>query len=124
MKSKILTTLIIIAFIYPLSAKANSPNTKTLGKLTMVGILSITAFIVKKLVDKDIDKTAKLCQNLGTADKAIEFENGFDQWHIEWHGNFVYTFKNGIFQYKQELKAEDSQASLRKGLSLLGINGL
>ena len=104
MKSKILSIAIIIAFIYPLSAKANSPNTKTLGKFTMVGILSITAFIVKKLVDRDIDKTAKVRQNLGTADKVMEFRDGFDQWCMEWHGNFVYTFKNGIFLRKQELQ--------------------
>ncbi|MEK7396813.1 MAG: hypothetical protein AAB116_07730 [Candidatus Poribacteria bacterium] len=102
MKSKILTTLIIIVFLCPLSAKANSPNTKTLGKLAMVGILSITAFMVKKLVDGDIDKTAKVRQNLGTVDKVMEFQDGFDQWHTEWHGNFVYTFKNGIFQHKEK----------------------
>ena len=102
MKSKILTTLIIIAFIYPLSAKANSPNTKTLGKFAMVGILSITAFMVKKLVDRDNDKTAKVRQNLGTADKVMEFRDGFDQWHTEWHGDFVYTFKNGIFLRKEK----------------------
>jgi hypothetical protein len=104
MKSKILAIAIIIAFLCPLSAKANSPNTKTLGKLTMVGILSITAFVVKKLVDSEIDKTAKIRQNFGTADNVMEFRDGFDQWRTEWHGKFVYTFKNGIFLRKQELK--------------------
>jgi len=105
MKSKILAVIVIIAFICPLSINAHSQHTKTIGKLTMIAILSVTAFVTKKLVDRDIDKTSKIRQNLTTADRVIEFQDGFDQWRIEWHGNFVYVFKNGIFQHKRELKA-------------------
>jgi len=101
---RITSIFIISLFIYPLPARSDDQllNTKMVGKITMFAILSVTAFIVKKLVDKDVNDTVKIRKNLGTPDRAIDFREGFDQWRIEWHGNYVYAFRNGVFSYKRE----------------------
>jgi len=103
MRSRILAIFVIIAFLCPPSTYADFQNKKTLGKLAMVVILSATAFVNKKLVDRDANKTAKIRQNLSKPDKVIEFQDGFDKWRIEWHGEVIYVFKNGVFHYKRDL---------------------
>lgn len=103
MRSKILVVLIIIAFLCPSSIYANFQHKKMLGKLTMVAILSTTAFVTKKLVNRDIYKTYAIRQSLPKPDKIMEFQDGFDRWQIEWYGDSVYVFKNGIFHYRRNL---------------------
>jgi len=100
---KITSIFIIFALICPLPARSNDQflDTKMIGKITMVAILSINAFIVKKLVNKDIRVTTKIRKNLGIPDKVIEFQEGFDYWRMEWHGNYVYAFRNGVFACKR-----------------------
>ncbi|MGB9598161.1 MAG: hypothetical protein ACPL7B_17875 [Candidatus Poribacteria bacterium] len=104
MRSKVIAIFIVIAFLYPSSIYADFQHKKTLGKFAMVVILSLSAFINKKLVDKDVRKTARIRQELATPDKAMEFQDGFDKWRIEWYGNTIYVFKNGIFYYKRNLE--------------------
>ena len=88
----------IIVLVFPLSARAEDRflRTKTLGKLTMIAILSAVAFVVKMLVDRDRKEVASLHERLGSPDKSIEFQEGFDRWRVEWYGNSVYIFRNGV----------------------------
>lgn len=102
MRSRVLVVFIIIAFLCSPSIYANYQYKKTLGKLMMIAILSATAFATKKLVDRDIRKTSAIRKNLSKPDRVIEFQDGFDKWRIEWYGNSVYVFKNGIFHYKRD----------------------
>jgi hypothetical protein len=99
---KIISISIIIALVSPLSAEAEDRflRTKTVGKLTMVAILSAVAFVVKMLVDKDRKEVANLHERLGLPDRSIEFQEGFDRWRVEWYGDRVYIFRNGIL-YRQ-----------------------
>ena len=105
---KITSIFVIFALMYPLPARSETQfvNTKMLGKLTMVAILSATAFIVKKLADRDIKETARIRENLGSPDRVIEFQEGFDHWRIEWHANYIYAFRNGLFSYRREVNSE------------------
>lgn len=91
---KIISLSIIIFMLFALPTKAL--DTKTLGKLTMVGILSATAFVVKMLVNRDQGAIDKLRESLGTPDRIIEFQKGFDHWRLEWYGENVYYFRNGF----------------------------
>lgn len=100
---KITSILVIIVMIFPLSARADVANTKNIGKLAMVAILSATAFLVKKLVKQDADKTAKIREKLGKPDSHIEYQEGFDNWQIEFYGDDVYIFRNGVFLHKNSL---------------------
>lgn len=104
MKSKILAIFITIAFLCPSYIYADFQHKKTLGKLAMIAVLSATAYINKKLIDRDIHKTDMIRQSLSKPDKIIEFQEGFDKWRVEWYGDSVYVFKNGIFYYKRDLE--------------------
>ncbi len=103
---KIISMIIIIALSFPIHVRADVLNTKNVGKLTMVVILSVTAFLVKKLVNRDIDKTIKVREELGKPDRHIEFHEGFDYWRVEWYGDDVYVFRNDIFSHRMNLTTD------------------
>ena len=91
---KTIVVSLVIILIFSLSVEALS--TKTLGKLTMIAILSATAFVVKILVNRDQNEVAELHKRLGRPDRSIEFQEGFDHWRMEWYGNCAYIFRNGV----------------------------
>ncbi len=97
---KIISIFIIIVLVFPMSAEARFLNTKTAGKLTMTAILLATAYVVKMLVNRDKAETVRLHRRLGASDRSVEFQEGFDHWRVEWHGDKVYTFRNGVL-YEQ-----------------------
>jgi len=101
---KILSIMMILAMMSQFSAQAKILGTKNVGKITMIASLSIVSFIVKKLVDQDVKETIKLKNELGKPDSYFEFQEGFDNWRIEWHGEFAYVFRNGVFSHKYRLK--------------------
>ena len=102
---KIISIIVIITLIFPIHVRADVLNTKNVGKLTMVVIISVTAFLVKKLVNRDVNKTIKIREELGKPDRYIEFQEGFDSWRTEWYGDDVYVFRDGIFSHKMKLSA-------------------
>jgi len=101
----------IIVLVFPLSARAEDRflRTKTLGKLTMIAILSAVAFVVKMLIDRDRKEVVRLHERLGLPDKIIEFQEGFDCWRVECYGNHVYIFRNGVLY--RSLKSSKSLRS-------------
>ena len=62
----------------------------------MVAILSGFAILTRYLINRDIRASEKLRAKLGTPDRTIEFERGFDRWRVEWHGDRHYLFRNNI----------------------------
>jgi hypothetical protein len=102
---KITSISVIIAMLFPLSAGAGL-DTKTVGKLTMIAILSVTAFVVKMLVRRDMKAAAELHERPGAPDRSMEFREGFDQWRVEWYEDRIYVFRNGVLQrqYQQHSK--------------------
>lgn len=101
---KITSISIIIAMLFPLSIEASTLlDTKTVGKLTMITILAITAFVTKILVQRDKETAAEIHEKLGDPDRSMEFREGFDHWRVEWYGDRVYIIRNGILhkQYQQ-----------------------
>ena len=103
---KITSAFIVNALIFPFFAQADVLNTKNVGKLTMVVVLSVTAFFVKKLVDRDINKTVMIRKELNTPDRYVEFREGFDSWRVEWHGENIYVFRNGVFSHKMNIATD------------------
>ena len=97
---KILSTFLIIILIFSLSVEAQAGflSTKTAGKLTMVAILTVTAFVVKIMVRKDQKQTVEIHKRLGEPDRVVEFQEGFDHWRLEWYGDRVYVFCNGVLR--------------------------
>ena len=104
---KIISISLIIFLAFSLSAEAGILDTKTVGKLTMIAVLSATAFVVKILVNRDQNRTARLREQLGTPDKSIEFQEGFDHLRVEWYGKDAYIFRNGVF-YRQQTDRSDN----------------
>ena len=102
---KIISISMIIIMVFPLSVSAEDRflDTKMVGKLTMIAILSAVTVVVKMLVDRDRGEAAILREKLGLPDSSIQFQKGFDHWQVEWYKNNVYIFRNG-FLYKQHPK--------------------
>ena len=98
---KIMSISLVIILIFSLSAEARLLSTKTIGKLSMIAILSVTAFVVKALVNRDQKEATRLHERLGAPDRSIEFQEGFDHWRMEWYGDRAYIFRNGVL-YRQE----------------------
>ncbi len=96
MKIKIISISLITVLVFSLSAEAGGLDTKTLGKLTMITILSAAAFVVKVLINRDRNETIMLHRQLGQPDKSMEFREGFDRWRVEWYGDRAYIFRNGM----------------------------
>ncbi|HGJ64243.1 TPA: hypothetical protein ENS27_02510 [bacterium] len=99
---KIISIIIVFILVFPLNIWSDIISKKNTGKLTMVLSLSAMAFFVKKIVNNDINKTLAIRKEIGKPEKLIEYQEGFDNWRLEWHGNYIYVFRNGIFSHKIE----------------------
>ncbi|MFC1714338.1 hypothetical protein ACFL6S_11780 [Candidatus Poribacteria bacterium] len=104
---KTISISLIVFLVFSLSAEGSVFDTKTVGKLTMIAVLSTAAFVVKMLVKRDQDKTARLREQLGAPDKSMEYKEGFDLWRVEWYGGRSYIFRNGVL-YRQQSNREEN----------------
>jgi hypothetical protein len=73
-------------------------NTKTWGKLSLISLLTVMSVLTKLLVNSDKKEIEKLHSSLGPPDRITEFQQGFDNWRIEWYGEKGYLFRNGVLQ--------------------------
>ena len=97
---KIISISLVTVLVFSLSVEAGVLDTKTVGKLTMITILSAAAFVVKMLINRDRNETIRLHKQLGAPDKSMEFREGFDRWRVEWRGDHAYIFRNGrLYKY-------------------------
>lgn len=104
---RIISISLITILVFSLSAEAGVLDTKTLGKLAMITILSAAAFVVKMLVNRDKNETIRLHKQLGAPDKSMEFREGFDRWRVEWYGDHAYIFRNGMLYGHPTLQEEE-----------------
>lgn len=89
--------VVVVLSLSPIST-AYSISVKTQGKLALVAILGGVAMLTKYLVKRDQQTVEALRVKLGTPERVIEFERGFDQWRLEWYGNRRYLFRNDVLQ--------------------------
>lgn len=73
-------------------------DSKFVGKAEMALILSGIGVATKVLIHKEHKKLEKIRKELGSPDRIIRIERGFDVWTIEHYDKKKYVFKNGILQ--------------------------
>ncbi|RKU13519.1 hypothetical protein C6502_03920 [Candidatus Poribacteria bacterium] len=66
--------------------------------MAIVAILGGVAVLTKYLVGRDQQAVEALHAKLGTPERVVKFEHGFDRWRVEWYGNRRYVFRNNILQ--------------------------
>ena len=93
---KIIGCILVTSLLFAVVPKTYSVTPKTQGKLGMVAILSGVAILTRYLIKRDIRASEKLRAKLGTPDRIIEFERGFDYWRVQWHGNQHYLYRNNV----------------------------
>ena len=89
--------VVVVLFLSPIST-AHSISVKTQGKLVLVAVLGGVAILTKYLVGRDQATVEALHAKLGTPERVVKFERGFDRWRIEWYGNRRYVFRNNVLQ--------------------------
>lgn len=88
---------LILCLIFGLSSPAPGVSVKLRGKIVLGGILSGLAYGTHKLVTRD-RRAAKNSQvHLGTPDRVIQFERGFDRWRVNIYDERCYLFRNNRF---------------------------
>ena len=97
---KIVCTLTILSIIFVPVAKthAQSLNTKMQGKLSLIILLAGIAVLTKLLVNSDKKEVEELHSRLGPPDRIMKFQQGFDNWRVEWYGEKGYLFRNEMLQ--------------------------
>ena len=100
---KMVCIIIICGIIFVPLTKADAQliDTKIQGKLSLVILLTGLAVLTKMLVNNDKKEVEELHSMLGTPDRVIEFQKGFDTWRIEWYGKKGYLFRNEVLQNKR-----------------------
>ena len=97
---KIFYALMICSIIFMPVTKsyAQSLDTKTWGKLSLVILLTGIAALTKLLVNSDKKEVEELHSSFGPPDRIMKFQKGFDNWRIEWYGEKGYLFRNEVLQ--------------------------
>ena len=85
---------LILCLIVGLAPTAAGVSVKLRGKIVLGGILSGLAYGTHKLVTRDRRAAENLRVHLGTPDRVIQFERGFDRWRINVYGERCYLFRN------------------------------
>ncbi len=96
-RQKICASVLIVCLILGLTPTAESISVKLRGKIVLGGILSGFACVTYALVTRDKRAAEKLQLQLGPPDRAIQFERGFDRWHVNYYGEQCYLFRNNLF---------------------------
>ena len=96
-RQKVCAFVLIVCLFSGLTPAAESVSVKLRGKIALGGILSGLACVTYALVTHDKRAVEKLKLHLGPPDRVIQFERGFDQWHINYYGEQCYLFRNNLF---------------------------
>ena len=107
-RKKVCAFVLIVCLIYGLTPSAESVSVKLRGKIALGGILSGLAYVTYTLVTRDKQAVEKLQLHLGPPDRVIQFERGFDRWHISAYGEQCYLFRNNRLVGKKALKGSCS----------------
>ena len=104
---KLISCLLITAFLLAVIPVAHSISPKTSGKLALVAILSGVAILTRYLVKRDIRTSKELHARLGAPDRVVEFERGFDRWRVEWYSDRQYFFRNDVLHKMSKYEAKN-----------------
>lgn len=96
-RQKVCAFVLIVCLISGLTPTAESVSVKLRGKIALGGILSGLACVTYALITRDKRAAEKLQLHLGPPDRVIQFERGFDLWHINYYGERCYLFRNNLF---------------------------
>lgn len=89
----------------PLKDESKIFNTKDLGKLSMIAILSIVGSIVKYLNYRDKEVTMNIREKYGTPCGVLEWQKGFDTMKLEIYKDRIFIFRNEILYKSIELSS-------------------
>ena len=98
-----LCCILIISLIGGLTLPAMSLDSKSKGKLALVGILSGLGYLTHTLVTRDRRATEALQARLGPPKRVTQFERGFDHWRVNYYRQQYYIFRNNRFIYNGPL---------------------
>lgn len=101
---KIYAFVLVLCLIWGLTPAAEGVSVKLRGKIALAGILSGLAYVTHALVTRDRRVVEKLQLQLGPPERVIQFERGFDLWHMDYYGEQCYLFRNNRFVGEKFLK--------------------
>ena len=104
-----LSLLIMLRSFPALGNESRIFNTKNVGKLTMIAVLSLVGLIVKYLNYKDNETTAYIRDRFGSPSNVLELRKGFDIWKLEIYENKIFIFRNGVLYKSIELSEFSSE---------------
>ena len=94
---KIGAFVLIVSLSWGMAPTSESISVKLRGKIALAGILSGLAYTTHVLVTRDRRAMEKLQLRLGPPDRVVQFERGFDVWHINYYRGQSYMFRNNRF---------------------------
>ena len=97
---------------------------KLRGKIALGVILSGIAYTTHTFIKRDRQAAEKLRHQLGTPERVIEFERGFDFWRIEYYEERDYIFRNNRLLTKTNFSVRDVPEGSDGGFDWKGRSGL
>lgn len=103
----IMVSISSIGACYDISLQKESRvfNTKNVGKLSMIAMLSTIGLIVKYLNHKDKETTINIREKFGSPYSILEWQKGFDIMRLEIYKDRIFIFRNEILYKSIELSS-------------------
>lgn len=99
--NKTISLILIIGLVLCFCIPAESISVKLRGKLTLAGILAGLTYATYTLVRIDRHTAQELQFQLGTPQRIIQFERGFEKWSVNYYQDHFYMFLNNRFIRKK-----------------------
>ena len=89
--------ILVLYFISGLTPAAEAISAKLRGKIALGVVLSGGAYTTHALIKRDRQAAEELRHHLGSPERVVQFERGFDLWRIEYYEEQCYLFQNNRF---------------------------
>ena len=99
--NKAISLILILGMVGCFSMPAEGISVKLRGKLTLAGILAGLAYVTHSLVRHDRHTGEELQFKLGTPNRIVEFERGFEKWRVNYYQDYFYMYLNNRFIRKK-----------------------
>ena len=93
-KKEVCAAALILCLISGLTPAAEGISTKLRGKIVLGVVLSGVAYTTHALIKRDRQTAAELQHRLGSPERVVHFERGFDLWRIAYYREQHYIFRN------------------------------
>lgn len=101
---KSLCIIVIVCLVWNMSLTAEGISVKLRGKIGLFGILSGIAYLTHTLVKRDTQAAMTLQSKLGTPERTLQIEDGFNRWTVNYYHGEPYFFLNNRFIRKKTTK--------------------